>query len=219
MPADPHEAQNKHAGIRTLRRYHEGTIAFNERRSPSMFIAEAATGAIVLPAEAGMTRAEELTLYAPEESAWVMQIALVPVLIERPESEEAVDRWAAYHGRSASKSWIRCSIDGAKTESMVYGPEALMLPNALGAAEFKLIKKLNADQEGLARACRVHGPIEVADPVAVGVDPFGVDVRARFGIVRLEFPEGVEAKTVAQADQSIAWLLGGNPAAQAGRAT
>ena len=55
----------------------------------------------------------------------------------------------------------------------------------------------------------------VPDALCVGVDPFGIDVKARFGIVRLEFPPGIVAATPEACAREIDRLLGppiGGPA-------
>jgi hypothetical protein len=65
---------------------------------------------------------------------------------------------------------------------------ALTVPNALGAAEFRLMRMANTDRDRLARAARAIAAIDLDDAQCIGVDPDGIDVRAPFGIVRLEFP-------------------------------
>jgi hypothetical protein len=46
--------------------------------------------------------------------------------------------------------------------------------------------QLNGDIAEIVSACKQIANVEVETPVVVGVDQLGVDVRARFGIVRLE---------------------------------
>lgn len=198
-------------GIRALRRYHEATVVCADRSGPIRFVIESATGCVILPADPVLARSDELVLLIPEESACVLQVGLSPTIILRPESEESVDRWAGYHGKFSHNTWVRCEINGAKADTAMFDPEELMLPNTLRTKEFALIKSLNTDQGALTRACRTHGHVDVSDPLAVGVDPFGVDVKARFGIVRLEFPENVEARSAEHAVDLLDWLLGKRP--------
>jgi hypothetical protein len=208
MPDEPSEVRA--AGLRALRRYHEGALAWFERRADVRFVVEASTGRLVMPLEPALAKAgsEEMVLWMPSESAWAAHAAVLPAPIERPEACEAVDRWAAYHGRTSLTAWARCRVDGLKTESFVWGREALESPNPLGRAEYALIKRANSDLPALAIACKRHAATPVAEPLCVGVDPYGLDVRARFGVLRLEFPDGIEARSpdacAAQIDHLLA---------------
>lgn len=201
-----------------LRRYHEGVLTYLERKADVRFVIESATGALVMPVEPGFAKASEdatgngggggFVVFMPTESDWVMHVAIEPRLIERPEAEESCDRWRGYHGQPTRTHWIRCDISGGKTEASVFDGECVQTPNALGRAEYALIRHANADRALLSAACKKHGAMIVADPQCVGVDPFGMDVKARFGIVRLEFPPGIEAATLEAAQREIDRLFG-----------
>jgi hypothetical protein len=79
------------------------------------------------------------------------------------------------------------NIEAGKTETQVFSGEELSEPNLLTACEHRLVKALNADRALIAKACSRLRGVDVADPLVVGVDQLGVDVRARFGVLRLEF--------------------------------
>lgn len=211
-PSDPDTpADGRFADLRMLRRYKEGALGYFERRADVKFIIEAASGKLVLPVEPGFAKATsgaEFLLFLPTESDWVMHLALEPALIERPESEESCDRWRGHHGQPTGNHWIRCAISGGKTESSVFDGESVQVPNALGRAEYPLIRYANADRALLSAACKKHGAMLVADPQCVGVDPFGIDVKARFGILRIEFPPGIVADTPDLAQREIDRLFG-----------
>ena len=55
--------------------------------------------------------------------------------------------------------------------------------------------------------------------LCVGADPFGLDIRARFGIVRLEFPDGIVAWNAEKCEREIARLLGTGAGAPGGAGT
>lgn len=217
----PHEfddspADTRHLGLRVLRREHEGVLLHFERRAEVKFVVESSgprAGGLVMPVEPGFAKAGQgesidMVLFCPSESDWSLQLSLQVTEIDRPEAEECVDRWVGYHGPTSQTTWIRAAIDGGKTETMVFGPEQLMAPNALGRGEYALIKKANADRDRLAAACKAHAAMIVADPQCVGVDPFGLDVKARFGIIRLEFAPGLCAETPEAAARELERLLG-----------
>ena len=216
MPS-PHRdeltADDRHAGVRALHRHHRGTLQHFERVSEVKLIVEASSGQIVMPIEPALARAGEadMLLWLPAESDWDMQAVVIARPIERPESCEAVDRWKAYHGTTSFTTWARCEIDGAKTASAVFLPEDVQVPNPLGRGEYALIRHANTRADALAIACKRHAATPIADPLCVGADPFGIDVRARFGIIRLEFPTGIEASTPETCRREIDRLLGTPP--------
>ena len=205
-------------GLRLLRRFHEGTLQFHERRLEVKFVFDGASGEIVLPADPGFASelgGRDLVMHLPEESLCHLQLQLDARAIARPEAEESGDRWSAYHAASGPtargpRAWLRCRVEGGKVPNSpppgeVYPAEALTVANALRKAEPRLVKLANTDRGALSRGCRRLARLDVADPLCVGVDPLGVDVRARFGIVRLEFD--LVAVTPEQAEDCVKRLL------------
>jgi hypothetical protein len=150
------------------------------------FVIDNPTGRLVIPVEGFELEFEELLLFAPEERDDAMQIMGRPVRLEAAR-EGACDRWAAYHGKATERHWAALAIEGARMGEYVIDEVELVAINPLGPAEGRLCRRLNLDRAALERACRRVARVSVAEPIAVGVDPHGVDVRARFGIVRLEF--------------------------------
>jgi hypothetical protein len=146
----------------------------------------------------------EAVLFTPEESDQALQLLLLPRPTD-PDTDEACDRWKAYHGTPAYPRWASCGIESARLGDDVVEGEALMVPNPLRAAEPALCKRLNADRARLTRLCHRATGVEIPGPLAVGVDPDGVDVKARFGIVRVLF--GAPAPTGEAAGAAIDALL------------
>lgn len=214
----PATAGDASEGFRQLRRHHEATLQYHERRLEVKFVIDGATGDVVLPADPGFASelgGRDAVLHMPQEAQCHLQVAIAAAPISRPEAEEAVDRWHAYHAASGPtargpRAWLRCRVDGGKVPDSpppgeVYPAEALARPNGLRKAEPRLVKLVNTDRDAIARACRHHVRMEVTDPLCVGVDPFGLDIRARFGIVRIEFD--LEAATAEQAEDCIRRVL------------
>jgi hypothetical protein len=203
-PATP---EDRFGPIRALRRHHQGTLQFHERVAQIKLVLEGASGQYVLPVEPPFAiNGAEMLLWLPAESDWDIQASLIIRPIDRPESVEAVDRWRAYHGDTSLSTWIRAEIDGMKSEFGVFGHE-VQQPNPLGRAEYPLIRRASADRARLIAACKTHAATLVPDAQCVGVDPFGIDVKARFGIVRLDFPLGINAATPEACEKHIDWLL------------
>jgi hypothetical protein len=207
---NPILADDRSAGIRALRRHHRATLQHHERVAEVKFVLEAATRQIVMPVEPGFASDDvnSLLLWLPAESDWDMQAVVNPQPIDRPEGSEAVDRWKAYHGTTSLTVWVRGEIEGVKTAADVFLIEDVQVPNPLGREEYGLIRRANADRTALAAACKLHAATLVTDPLCVGADPYGIDVRARFGIVRLEFPPGIQATTPARCQEEVDRLLG-----------
>jgi hypothetical protein len=215
--AHPSGFDDTRDGLRLLRRYHEATLQYHERRAEIRFVIDGATGDLILPAEpgfAGEVGGHDVVLHLPDEIQRDLQLAATAELIPRPEAEESVDRWSAYHAaggggaRPGARVWLRCRIDGGKaphTLGEVYSGESLTRPNGLRKGEARLIKQLNADREALGRLCKSRARVDVADPLCVGIDPHGLDIRARFGIVRVEFD--LEAASIEQAEACVRSML------------
>lgn len=213
----------EHLPLRTLRRYTEGTLGYGDRRTPIRTVIDRATGRLVFPVEASALDAGHLVLFLPGESRCVLQVLLLVNRLNNSEMHEAPDRWRAYHGffGTATKPgeatnasappgssggvpgvWAIANIEAGKTETLVFNPEELMIPNALLTCEARLVRELNARRDALRDACARHLGVAVPEPVAVGVDPLGIDVRARFGVLRLEFgdhaPEEASARSACE---------------------
>jgi len=128
-------------------------------------------------------------------------------LHEEPESD-ASDRFLAYHQRQEHPRWARGRIAFTKLDSGgVADGEALMRPNPLLDAIPRLCKRLNNDQGALRELCRLLDKVEIEHPVAVGVDEEGCDVRAEFGVVRVQWPAPVADADACE--EVIATLFGG----------
>ena len=201
-----HPDQTPASGLRALRRHHAGVLAFGERVSPVRFILDGRDGRLVMPIEPIAAEALEHVLFAPDQAEPELEILLTPRPLES-EFDEALDRWAAYHGRTTERRWVRCDLETLRAGGWVYDGEAVMAANQLRGDEATLVKLLNKEEKTLAAACRAHAGVDVAEPLAVGVDPDGVDVRARFGIVRLEFER--PAQDADEARRLIEALLAG----------
>lgn len=195
--------------LRTLRSHREGVLLISGTATRVRFVLDGATGAVVMPLPATLLlapgpEAEDPVLMVAEESEGSLQL-LVRLSELGPEREDVFDRWRAYHGSPRFTRWASLAIESGKMGGEVADGAELMRPNPLLAVEPALCKRLNADRAALAAACRKRAGLAPAEPVAVGVDPGGVDVRARFGIVRVEFES--EARTPEAAAAAVGSLL------------
>src|SRR5262249_55929226 len=156
--------------------------------------------------------ADEHVLFVPEERDGAAQLMLVLAAIDRDRGPiaAACDHWEAYHGRTPLRTWAAAGIVAAKWGGQVVDGDELMRPDPLAPHLAGLCRSANADPSSLTEACRRHARVAVVDPVAVGADSGGIDVRAAFGVVRLEFDEA--ARTPEAAQRAIDRLLEGGGA-------
>jgi len=196
MPADHDESPHAAAAHarRELRRHYIGTLVFDAGVTPVRYVVEHGFRRLLMAVEPAAASLMEATLFVPEERDGALQalVSLSPADPRSPRDGALTDRWTAYHaGAPAPGAWLWATIEATKFDGQVAAGDEITAappaPDALRACEPRLCRHLNADRAALARACRAIAGVEVGTPVAVGVDPEGVDVRARFGVVRLEF--------------------------------
>jgi hypothetical protein len=192
-----------------LRRFHTATMQTDDLVEQVRFVVDGRDGSIVLPVHARVLQAEQVVLFVPEESEPDSLQLLVSVReIVDWRSQEVCDKWAAYHGRAVHGRWAALTIDGGwRVRSEVSGAETLWAVNPLLAHEASLCKHCNSDRQAVAAACRRLAGVDVPGALVVGVDIFGLDVRAAHGIIRLDFQR--PAETHAEALTQLASVLGG----------
>jgi hypothetical protein len=182
MPASPHAAWF------FLRSHHEGTLSADGQIEKIRFVIDGAAGRVVFPVPPSILEAAELVLFVPEEAPQdgpELQLLLMPENLDA--DSEPADRWKAYHGDPRQPRWLSCAIDSGKFEGDVVESELIQIANPLLAAEPRLCKRLNSGKPALAALCERAAHVAVRDPLAVGADPTGLDIRARFGIVHIPF--------------------------------
>lgn len=192
----------QHPVARILREHGEGVLAAGESVRRCLFVLHG--GALVLPVPAGTLREESWTLVVPEETDDAMQLLLTPMLIDA--THPGIDRWSAYHGRSGDNTWVTARIESAKLGADVIDGSEIDLNNPIAGDERSLCALVNRNHEGLVRACQRRAGVEPQEPRVVGIDAWGLDVRARFGMLRLEFER--EATTRELAESAISDLVG-----------
>lgn len=98
-----------------------------------------------------------------------------------------------YHGTPPERTWAVFNVVSARWSGVVVSGDELVAGNPLRDVEARVCKSLNADPAGVAHACeRASGTYPLA-PLVVGVDPYGIDVHTRFGIIRIEFEASAES--------------------------
>jgi len=191
---------------RHLRSFSEGLLHFDDLTLRRALILDPATGDPVCPVPPAVLSAAQTVLHIPDEVDDALQLLVQPVEIN-PDRDAAADRWRIYHGAPRDPRWARLEIQSARRGREVLDGADLRGPAPLGRDEPRLIALLNQDLSTLARLCRAATGVTPADPRAAGVDPDGIDIRARFGIIRIPFDP--PADSAADAESIIRARLDG----------
>ena len=195
--------QRAHAFLRAER---EGQLRF-DGDAVTVKIVIAPDGWPVAPVMVAMLQAVETVLELPDdaEESLHLMVTLEPFTEDGPHAALA-DRWRIYHGDPPDVRWARMQVDAARFQGHFIDGEALVVPNPLAPLEPALLRRLNAgDRAPLSAACAAAG-VAAEKPLAVGIDPDGVDVRRAFDVVRVTFPERLSAEAAESADAAGAAL-------------
>ena len=163
-----------------------GLFQFDENVVPLKVVVER-EGRLVAPVMVAMLTAGETILYLPDESDESMHINVTLEEFEEsgPDGELA-DRWRIYHGEPDDLRWAIFHIEAARLNRIFYDGDALLIPNALGAAEAAICRWANDNViDALRTACLEQCEVEINEPKLVGVDQLGFDIRGRFDVLRL----------------------------------
>jgi len=153
-------------------------------------------GRLVAPVMVAMLQTADTVLFVPEyrnDGAMMeLQVTMLP-FEERGSDAADADRWRIHHGEPPDTRWAHLLIDAARHGEVVIDGEALMQRNPLADEEAALCKWVNAEHEPeLRRMCATLGGMPVESPRLASVDPLGLNVRARFDVVRIASPERMD---------------------------
>lgn len=182
--------------LRMIRAHKTATLLSGDRATPIRYIIDNATGGLVAPIEGELLGLDDYLLMVPDDAFDAMQIHVEPTVIDHRESESC-DRHLAFHGVQDPATWVHFKIFSAKGNhpalgALVVDGVELSGPNPLRSVEARACKRLNSDPINLAALCKRRAGVVIERPLAVGVDPDGIDVRAKFGIVRVELTPPVD---------------------------
>lgn len=184
-----------------------GDLRFDEHIRPIRYVF-ASDGRIVAPMMVAMLQAEETVVHVPVANESAMELLVTAVEFEEDGPEGALaDRWRIYHGDPPDVHWALMDIDLVRFHGMVIDGEALQQPNPLTTLEPALCGEINRGHAEAVRATVAQQlDVEAEDPRMVGIDPRGIDVRARFDVVRLPLDPPVTSPDSAR--EAVLQLLG-----------
>lgn len=187
---------------RHIRRFVSGVLLAGERAVPTDFVIDGRDGSVVYPC--AEDEADGPVLAVPHDGFDEMMLLLDSVVFE-PRFDEVKDRHQAYHGDAGSVVWFKARVDSVKWKGAVFDGEALLAENPLRPDEPAIVRTLNADRGRLCEVTRLLTGVKPEQGVCVGVDPIGMDVRTRVGVIRVEWPREIES--IEQAHAVVGALL------------
>ena len=180
------EQQVSDAAWLFLRSNSTATIKFDENMHDVSYVINH-KGVVVIPVMVAMLQPCDIVMFIPEycEDCIEMHVSLQEFK-EEGEHASLADRWQVYHGVSPDVQWATLEIDAARFHEAFIDGEQLCRENPLGEIEPALCKELNEHHVAHVREiCKSLTNVVVPEPVVVGVDPLGIDIRASFGIIRI----------------------------------
>ena len=175
---------------RHIRRFSAGVLRLDGRTIPTRFVIDGRDGRVVYPCtEDG---GDDTVLLVPDDGFDEMALLLEPEVFE-PRFDEVKDRHQAYHGDAGAVDWFAARVESVKWHGAVYDGADLLGVNPLRAVEASLVRTLNEDKDRLGEVTRLLTGVKPEQGVCVGVDPIGMDVRTRVGVVRVEWPREIES--------------------------
>ena len=204
------DAADARRALRLLRAHTAGTLLADGVPMPTRFVLDRRTGELILVIEPDLADAAEFVFALPDDSFDAAARLAIDIALTPERDDAGTDRHRAYHLDVQRGRWATGRIAFAKlaTGGVVDGGE-LMRPNPLADAEPALCRALNADRDRLRDATELITGVRIADPVGVGVDPDGFDVRASAGVVRVAFPAACDGPD--EAARVLDVLLTGGP--------
>jgi hypothetical protein len=163
---------------------------FDEHLRPVKYVI-AQDGALIAPAMVAMLKAVDTVLFIPEYADGAMEVQVTLEQLDEGTSAGGAlaDRWRIYHGEPEDVRWATMHMDMARYHDLVIDGEALMRPNPLGPHEARICRHMNQDHADDLRAICAAGGLNVENPIMVGIDPLGIDVRRQFDVIRVTAPE------------------------------
>lgn len=182
---------------RFLRSHTTGDVRFDGQFRPLKYVI-GPDGRPVAPVTAAVLKCLDTVLFVPDDSEGAMQVQVTLSALDSGGPGGALtDRWRIYHGEPRDRHdtcWTVMEIDAARFGRCVIDGHELVRANQFAAEEARLCRQINGHHaDSLQRACLHAAGFDVENPVLVGVDPLGFDVRRRFDVIRLPAPQPMTA--------------------------
>lgn len=189
-----HEDPNVEAAVDFVRGNCRADLRFDGHTEPLKYVV-APDGRLIAPVMVAMLTAADTTLFVPDDREDAMELMVTLEQFQETGKNGALaDRWRIYHGEPPDVRWAAMTVDAARFHGLFIDGEAFLESNPLIGGEALLCREINAKHIDVLRAlCETRGPMRIEQPVMVGVDPRGVDVRSVFDVVRARFERAAQS--------------------------
>jgi len=177
-----------------LRSWTQGLFRFDEHVQSLKYVI-APDGRLIAPVMVAALQTPDTALYIPDDEAPVLELLLsLEAFEERGDAAALADRWRIHHGTEEDINWAVMGIDMVRISDLVIDGDAIVRLNPFADVEADLCRTINdLGEDSLQRICKGHLDVDVEHPLAVAIDPLGLDVRARFDVLRLPFGTTLES--------------------------
>ena len=182
---------------RHLRSHSCADLRFEEHFRPLRYVFHQ-DGRLFAPVMVAMLQAVETVLFIPEVAEYALEVLVTLDEFDEQGSEGAIaDRWRIYHGDPPDVRWASMNIDAGKLAGSVIDGEALTQANPLFGDESRICKHMNQAHSADLHILALHfAHIEIENPVMVGIDELGIDIRGKFDVVRVNTTETIPPRIV-----------------------
>lgn len=186
-----------------------GVLVCEAGAEPCRLVVADGSGSVTLPMHHDLDEAGQWSFAAPQELDPSIELSLEPRdglggVEELPEPAEIeADRWLAYHGSTPPRCrLVSLAVSFARyadADGCTQVAEGVLEANPLRSHVPALCKLVNSDGPALIDACVRLTGVRPESPVVVGVDEWGMHVRAAFDVLRLAFEEPAMDEAAARA--------------------
>jgi len=177
-----------------LRTYCDALLRVDDRLERVRYVVDPRSGSPVLPVLQDVLEAETVTLHIPDdglEHSDALHILARPLTVDAG-THPAPDRYLICLGpprQRGASAWMTLTSPTAKFRGQMVETAELFIPNPFAATEGRACSTTNKTPLALRPACDRAGftPAQLPDPRLVGLDPWGADIRAPLGIVRVDW--------------------------------
>lgn len=178
--------------VSALRCHRRGVLLTPEGPRSCPTVIDPVGGVLIAPLADSETELESATLFVPEETADALQVLILPTLSTAATDTDS-DRYRAAHGAPDPIRLFRLKVDGARLGSRVIDGPDIDLRDPFATESAAIRRAINGNRDALAKACGFLGlslGLRAGEtPVAISVDPEGIDLKGPIGIARYRFPK------------------------------
>ena len=195
---------------RLVHRTHAGILAHSGVTDAVRIVLSHSTGLPIMavPPAAVELSGTEVVLHLPDDADDSVHLAGSVEAID-PRNDADADLWMVHHQTPEFPRMARLTVNLARRVDLVMDGAEVFVPPALSLGAIgRAVRRVNADERRLLDLCERLASVRPETARCVNADAFGLSVRARFGVLRVEFdPSRPPAATDEALELAISHLL------------